>query len=108
MVSPFSSLSQVSVTARTSRPVTVRWWEMTYLLLTRDLALTKQQYRNFLAALLIFTDLPLLQPRREGNTAGMPSDLTIIKDLSESRVGHREEKRRENKVCFEYRRRGLG
>jgi hypothetical protein len=71
-------------------------------------ALTKQQYRNFLAALLIFTDLPLLQPRREGNTAGMPSDLTIIKDLSESRVGHREEKRRENKVCFEYRRRGLG
>ena len=65
---------------------------MTYLLLTRDLALAKPQYRNFLVALLIFTDLPPLGPRRAEGTAEIPSDLTLISDVSESRDGTKEER----------------
>ena len=84
-----------------SRPVTVRWCDMTYLLLTRDLALrTKPKYRNFLVALIIFTDLTPLRPRREGGTAGLPSDLTIISYLSESRVGTTQRGKMKRKECL--------
>ena len=70
-----SSLSHVSVIANRFRPVRVRWLLNKCLLLTSDLALARQKYKNLAVVLLILTHLPPLGPRRVVGAAAMLSDL---------------------------------